>query len=93
MDDEEGKECQDKVLYMSPGRLEWIGRKGAWPTELTGRIFYVRGCCIFFFSPLSLSRKFFWPSVVVACPGKTEGRQRKEGQLRRVFWRFSPDAS
>lgn len=49
MDDEEGKECQDKVLYMSPGRLEWIGRKGAWPTELTGRIFYVRGCCIFFF--------------------------------------------
>lgn len=62
MDDEEGKECQDKVLYMSPGRLEWIGRKGAWPTELTGRIFYVRGCCIFFsffFFPLELEPKVF----------------------------------
>ncbi|RAK89006.1 hypothetical protein BO79DRAFT_15820 [Aspergillus costaricaensis CBS 115574] len=61
-----GRECpgvgdQDKVLYMSPGRLEWIERKGAWWTGSMGRIFYVRGCCIIIFFFWSLSRKFFGP--------------------------------
>lgn len=85
-----GREClgvedQDKVLYMSPGWLEWIERKGAWWTGSTGRIFYVRGCCIviFFFTGAwaeSFSGPVQWP-VQGSWTTPTEGEPALAGSV------------